>query len=109
MPAKTIWKFPITVRHGVQQLSMPMGAVVISAGLDGNGEMALWARVNPNHDTELRDLLVVGTGWDLDSQPGPSQPNTVAQFIGTITTEGFVWHVFIGVPNDSAQGPDGHR
>lgn len=83
---KTIWKYEIA-EEGSSILKVPLGAEVISCGLDANDNMCVWAIVNPDamYDEEI-EILAWGTGWPLDFR---------GKFIGTVTKAPYVWHIFV--------------
>jgi hypothetical protein len=63
---------------------MPQGAKVVHVG-EQNGDIYLWASVNPNMLEERRTFTVVGTGHK-------APPDSV--YVGTVQIHPFVWHVF---------------
>jgi len=96
MALNTIWKYPLRLIDR-QNLSMPVGASIVSAGRDPIGAMCIWALVDHGADKRDVEIMIVGTGNALPH---------VGDFIGTVTMDGFVWHVFTG-PGDSANRPGG--
>lgn len=81
----TIHKFPIEIKRGVQTIAMPDGARIIHVGLDPIGTPCLWARVNTAHPMTLVEVILVGTGWEM---------NAHGEHLGSFVQGGFVWHVF---------------
>lgn len=67
------------------------GAEVLSCGLDGNGNLSVWALVETEEDPAELSFYCVGTGWDLTHL----LPDEVdINFVGSVTQGGYVWHVF---------------
>lgn len=96
MGLSTIWKYPLKLKDR-QAISMPFGACIVSAGRDPIGALCIWALVDHNEAKRDVEIMIVGTGNKLPH---------VGDFIGTVTMDGFVWHVFTG-PGDSANRPAG--
>lgn len=103
---RTIWRFalPVTDRP---ELQMPIGARVLGVGPfrqsagDGmyhvNPPLDMWAEVESDAPTELREFLIVGTGNPLPA---------VGHYVGTATgQEGLIWHVYeVGRGPSSPEG-----
>lgn len=83
----TIWKYKITPEMDTQYIKMPIGATILSFGLDGDGELCFWALVNPSAQLWTRNVACVGTGWHFLLDNG-------ARFVGTTTQGPYVWHLF---------------
>ena len=82
----TIWKFPLKAEE-TQAIEMPVGARILSAGMDPQGTLCVWAEVEPFKDlTEFRKVWVIGTGHTL----GPDNP----RFLGSVLMGPFIWHVY---------------
>lgn len=84
---KTIYKYLLPIVDK-QNIEMTYGAEILSAGLDPQGRLSLWATADldaPNYPTE-REIRIVGTG-----NPMPGNP---MRFIDTVVDGPFVWHVF---------------
>jgi len=83
----TIWKFPLAITDE-QRPVMPVGAEPLTVQMQ-DGELAMWARVDPGALQRSRAVYVYGTG-----QPAPRESaaylGTVQQFDGKL-----VWHVFV--------------
>ncbi len=79
-----IWKYQ-TPSTGTIVLDMPTGAKLLSVQAQ-NGFITLWALVQPHRPKEQRRLLVTGTGWPMERDPGT--------FVGTVQMGLFDWHVF---------------
>ena len=85
---KTIWKFELDIAPGDRIcVSMPKGAVVLSAGVKGHNFM-IWAIVDPAAPKVNRNFSVHGTG-----HPIPAEVEWSA-FINTVFMGTFVFHVF---------------
>lgn len=83
-----IFKYKIEV--GSNEIRMPRYAKIISAGLDNNDDMCIWAIVNEEREKEKRVILVTGTGWSI----GEFKENgRGVGFIGTIRKDPYMWHV----------------
>lgn len=81
-----IYKYPIPVQD-LAHVSMPKGAQILSANLDNDGKLCVWAMVNTDNPKHLRALRVAGTGNPID------MPH-MWTFISTVTAYPFMWHVF---------------
>ncbi|HEA66399.1 MAG TPA: hypothetical protein ENI07_06210 [Desulfobacterales bacterium] len=101
MPKMVIWKFlldrPENV-FGSIEIEMPVGSEILSCQEQG-GSLWLWALLNPAHEikSELRTFHIVGTGKIFDYQEG------LFKFIDTVQQSPFVWHVFEGWADWSAE------
>lgn len=82
----TIWKFDLIVADE-QLVAMPEGAELLFVD-EQNGEIKLWARVNPSNPRVNHKILIRGTGHVIEDDP----------YIGSAITAGgvLVWHVFDG-------------
>jgi hypothetical protein len=81
---KTIYKYPL--KTGLNQLELPYVKIlsVINQGLTPT----LYAVVDRELDDRKLQVVVCGTGWDLED-------NVIdGNFLGTVTDGVFVWHVF---------------
>lgn len=85
---RAILKYHISYTAEIDEIEIPSGSKVISAGLDPQGELCIWAIVNPENELELRKFTVVGTGWTM----GRELDNW--EFIGTVRQGPYMWHVF---------------
>lgn len=86
--SKTIWKFPLDVTS-TQVVPMPVGARVLCAQLQ-QGQLCLWAVVDPEAERRSRVVQVAGIGHRL--------PDAVCDgfdYVGTAQARPFVWHVFL--------------
>ena len=87
---REIWKY-ILDRTDRAPVSMPKGAQVLSAGVQGDCDLVcIWALVDPEAERVGRRISVYGTGWPIADDPGV--------FVGTVSTAdgALVWHVFDG-------------
>lgn len=80
---KTVYKFKLNM-GGRTSVPFRTGEVVL-AGRDHSGFISLWVECWPNQETNGRDFLVYGTGYEI-----PTDAKHEASFID----EGFVWHVY---------------
>jgi hypothetical protein len=84
---KTIHKYPLEVADE-QDVTMPVGAVILTVQVQNN-QPCLWALVEPDNPTQIRTILMHGTG-----NPG----ECFWRYIATIQLHGgkLVFHVFEG-------------
>lgn len=87
---KSIWKFAIEVED-LQAITIPKAAEILSVQVQ-NGQICIWAIVNPSSPTVERVIRMAGTGHDLTNRP------PLGKFIGTVQINGgqFIFHVFDG-------------
>ena len=83
-----IWKFSLDAPGPVIAVMMPEGARVLSVQMQA-GRPQMWAAVNTEAPEVTRLFRVVGTGMQLPA---------VSDYIGTIQSPPFVWHVFECAP-----------
>ena len=81
-----IFKYVIPFARS-QFVTMPIGAQVLSTGAQ-NGDIVVWAKVNPDAQTTARHFLIYGTGWEFDNLDR-------YRYLGTVQIEGFVLHIFM--------------
>jgi len=82
-----IFKYPIKKEqneYGDIPVEMPFDAEILTIA-DQNGEAKIWAKVDPEADTETRYFKIVGTGHDVPEG---------YFYITTFHQGSFVWHVF---------------
>ncbi len=94
MSDSTIWKYELV--PGDQRITMPAGAVILSAALDPMGTPCIWAMVRSDLPlTSVHDIRIYGTGHRV---PGRSEGGSI-RLIGTIVMkeDGLVWHVMEAV------------
>ncbi len=84
--SKTIWKFPVPMLDTFP-LTMPENSTILSVQVQ-HGEPRIWALVNTNNPTIIRNFRVVGTGHLVSE--------TDLNFIGTFQLHGgaFIGHLF---------------
>ena len=86
---RTVWKFELT-RHGLPMFTdshivmMPAGARILHGG-EIDGDLFLWAEVNPNAKMKPRYFLIAGTGHRLPLD---------GTYLGTIPALPFIWHIY---------------
>ena len=95
----TIWKYNITPSLEVQETWLPVGATILSFGLDPKDNLCYWAQVDPSAPKEKHRVACVGTGWPLDIYDASNQ---YALHIGTVRKGLEMWHFF-----DLGADPDG--
>lgn len=81
---KTIHKYPIETT-----ITLPKGAKIVSVGsqyANDKNRFYIWAEIDTEADLEDRHFVIYGTGWGHDK--------FFKEYIGTIHSEGFVWHVY---------------
>jgi hypothetical protein len=70
----------------VSEIDLPVSAQILSVGIQ-NSQIVIWAKVeHPKEPTRIRQLVVGNTGVAL--------PFTNGRFIGTVESNGIVWHIF---------------
>lgn len=82
-----IWKFELAITD-MQEVTMPDGAELLSVA-NQNGNLCLWAIVDPSKERRRRYIEIIGTG-----NPMPTDMGVDRKFIGTAVVNPFVWHVF---------------
>jgi hypothetical protein len=94
----TIWKYPLTVRSGKQDLMVPAGATLLHVEVQ-QGSPTLWFLINTTNGILIRTFRVYGTGHEIDRNELEAMSH-----IGTSTDLGsLVWHVFEIVPAPQAR------
>lgn len=82
-----IFKYPLELTDA-QVLQLPAGAKPLHVD-DQQGQLCLWAAVDPSRETKPYAVAIVGTGHDL--------PDVLAiKHLGSVQQGSFVWHVFGG-------------
>lgn len=79
-----IYKYPILDR-GLTTIEMPMGAQILSVGLDLTKRICLWALVDPDN-SQLKEVQIE-TVWTGE------EPTVCNRFLGTVTAS-LVYHIF---------------
>ena len=83
----TIWKYKVEPDLVNQVYKMPVGAQIVSFGLDPNEDLCFWAIVDNYAQGEDHAVACVGTGWDANF-------GVLARFVGSVTKDQYVWHLF---------------
>lgn len=87
---KTIYKYELEVKDGIQEVYMPDAADIIHVG-EQNGKICMWAEVDTTNISEQRYFHVIGTGHPIPNTKGiPTRSN----WTGTVQMPPFVWHVY---------------
>jgi hypothetical protein len=81
---KTIWKYPLATLD-VQAVT-GNGIRVISAGLDPEGRLCVWAKVDSDQPVSIAHVAIVGTGREL--------PVENFEFLASVRVNSFMWHIF---------------
>ena len=77
-----VWKQRVGPGHN--ELILPMGSTVLSIGLDGEGEPAVWFSCSPGRPSASFEVIVTATG-----EPVPDD----GRFIGTFSPRvGLIFH-----------------
>lgn len=94
MALNRIWKFEIKLLDR-QTVKLPSEFSILSAGMDPDGILCIWAAVNPESLARKIEIIVVGTGHPLPH---------VGDFIATVKDGPYMWHIFTSAA-DSANMP----
>jgi hypothetical protein len=78
----TIWKFEINLFQTI--IELPAGYKIIDVQ-EQNGNICLWAIVDPNNELSKVETRAIGTGMNVPE--GYNYLSTVQQGV-------FVWHIF---------------
>lgn len=82
----SIWKYPLKLTDE-QIIEMPAGTP-LSVG-EQDGQLMLWALVEPDKPMLARRIRIIGTGHPIDGE------RVLGSFLGTIQSNlGLVWHIF---------------
>lgn len=81
---KTIYKYELEVRDGVQIRAISRTGIVRRVAMQG-AKLCIWVEVDPDFPTVDRGFVVVGTGHHVDGCP---------VYCGSCDQGPFVWHVF---------------
>lgn len=84
---RKVWKFQPEMKPGPQRLWMPSGAVIVAVGMQGHGNLRIWAEGDVDAPRAKRTVAIVGTGEPI--------PDGWA-YRGTTHDDPFVWHVYEG-------------
>jgi hypothetical protein len=80
-----IYKYPILITD-LQTITLPSGATFVKVGLDPQGQICLWAIVDPELPVTREYIHIRGTGQPLTDLP--------TRYLGSFNDGPFVWHVF---------------
>ena len=84
---KVVYKYQLKIADQ-QNVLMPRGPKILSAGLDGMDRVCVWALVDTDKPTHVRSIRVAGTGYELEDAE-------MWTFVGSVMQSRFVWHVFV--------------
>ena len=84
---ETVWKFKINPSSEIQTIEMPVWSHILYFGEDPNGELCIWAQVNPVLEYESRSFYCIGTGWDMSE-------DYMWNWVGTARQGSYMWHLF---------------
>lgn len=88
---KIIYKYTLgTPFHNlVKDLSIPKGAKILNAQMQGN-ELCIWFVLNNKNSLKERTFHIYGTGFELENYDKKHY-----EYISTVqTAHGLVWHLF---------------
>lgn len=78
-------------------IEMPFNSKILSAKVQ-NGNLCIWAMVDPNCELETRTVFVIGTGWPLIDVIFATRKNIEQKvnFVDTVLlgNGAFVYHIF---------------
>lgn len=80
-----IFKYQLDLVNGPQPVMLPDESTLLTAQMQ-NGNICVWARVNPDSPSRMFFFFVVGTGHPM--------PEGASQYLATVQMGPFVWHVF---------------
>lgn len=96
MKGNVIYKYELDLMRN--EIMMPVGSEILSAGLDPHNSLCVWAKVpieieitedreiqHVGDATEKHVVYVCGTGWSIG--------NTPCFFIATVKQDGYMWHI----------------
>lgn len=90
IPKYRIYKYGLT-GMAQQVLELPKHSVLLRTAVVQNGNICLYARVNPLvKETSKLEVGIVGTGWEIPDLPVYNIENHLC----TVTDDGYVWHIF---------------
>jgi len=84
---RRIFKYPLGIIGGIQQIEMPAGAQVLHFGRVAE-TTNLWVLVDMMKFTLPRRFIIYGTGHEFLEGAGEHR------YVGTITIGAYVWHCF---------------
>jgi hypothetical protein len=82
---RTIWKYPLALRPGLQEMRIPMGAILRHVAQQGESP-TLWFDLDSQADKESRYFVLAGTGTEI--------PAGLVVYRGTCLDGDYVWHVY---------------
>lgn len=86
----TIWKYPLASQNGLQLIRMPSDSIVLRFAMQDGGP-CVWAEVDPEAETIMKEFVIVGTGRKL--------PAGLFRYVGSAEDGPFVWHLYANTPN----------
>lgn len=86
---KTIYKYPLTAADE-QLIEMPLGAIPLSVQMQ-NDKAYLWALVDPDAENGKLNILIQGTGHNIDERKIHKHISTFQMMGGSL-----VFHAFEG-------------
>jgi len=81
---KTIWKTPLKVDDGFQDVKVRRGAKPIHVGMQGSIP-TVWWQLSDDAPLHTEKLIVIGTGHEVPSY---------TEYIGSGQFGIFVWHIY---------------
>lgn len=82
---RTVYKYKLELKDGVQEISMPIGAKVLFFTMQKETP-TIWAEVNTEmKGSQIRAFIIHGTGHPI----GPNE-----NYVGTTFDRVFVWHLY---------------
>ena len=82
---KRIWKYNLPIKDVRGDFSIPKNSKIIHVACQKPHIVSFWAEVDDDNETELRHLVVFGTGETI------SRNN---KYIGTALDGLYVWHLY---------------
>lgn len=96
---KTIWRFPLNLAEQMP-VRMPLGTRILHAALNADGVPCLWAEVESEAPTHVRQMSSFGTGGWLPPDRGPH----LATFLTDVDGDEYVFHLYDEDPLDPLTG-----
>jgi hypothetical protein len=87
--SRVVWKFPLPSPDC--SVPFPMGAYVVSADVEDDGQIVVWALCDPAARADERRVRTVATGEEFDAG-GLRYVDTVV--VRDESGKRLVWHVF---------------
>ena len=81
-----IWKYPLSITD-IQNINIPSRHRILSAGIDPENNVCVWALVASNDAKENVEIRIFGTGTPVDE---------FGEFIGSVRDGVAIWHIFTG-------------